>query len=192
MPTLQERDGDFSETRASDGRLITIYNPFDTHKTSDGRTLRRPFPNNIIPVALQSPIARKVMSYYPKPTSEGNPFTHTDNFFAQGVNKSRGNQMDVKIDHSFSEKSRFNSRYSVNWGNSTPANLWGNEADRFTDGDSRSRTQNFVFDFTRTQGPTTIITMRMDSCGSPPIVIPRVWDSTRPPWASPRNFSPPA
>src|SRR2546427_5507029 len=33
-------------------------------------------------------------------------------------------------------------------------------ADPFSNGDSHSRTQNFVIDYTRTQSPTTLITLR--------------------------------
>src|SRR5258708_5809010 len=52
VPTLNERTGDFTDTRASNGRLITIYNPFDTYKASDGRTLRKPFDNNNVPKSM--------------------------------------------------------------------------------------------------------------------------------------------
>jgi hypothetical protein len=68
--------------------------------------------------------------------------------------------MDYKIDHSISDKQRIMSRYSLNFGNSTPAVLWGSIADPFSNGDSSSRTQNFVFDFTRSHTPTTLITVR--------------------------------
>ena len=68
--------------------------------------------------------------------------------------------MDVKLDHNISEKQRFTSRYSLNWGSSIPPLLLGNLADNSTNGDSSSRTQNFVFDFTRMQSPTTIFEFR--------------------------------
>ncbi len=160
LPTLKERQGDFSDTRAADGTLITIYNPFDTYKAADGRTLRNPFPGNIVPASMQHKIAQNALSYYPKPTSEGNAFTHTDNFFGQGVAQSESNQMDAKLDHNLNEKMRFSSRYSLNFGNDTPPNFFGNLADPYSNGDSRSRTQQFVFDFTRIQSPSTILNVR--------------------------------
>ena len=49
FPTLDQRNGDFSKTFFSDGRLITIYNPFDTFKDASGNLKRNPFPGNIIP-----------------------------------------------------------------------------------------------------------------------------------------------
>ena len=159
VPTLKERAGDFSDTRAANGQLITIYNPLDTYKTASGATLRQPFPGNVVPPAMQSKIAQKVLSYYPEPTSDGLPFTHVNNWFGQGVNQNESNQMDIKLDHNFSDKQRFTSRYSVNWGMSIPASFW-DIADNFSNGDSASRTQNFVFDFTRAHSPTTILTLR--------------------------------
>ena len=159
VPTAKERVGDFSDTRTSNGQLLSIYNPFDTYTTS-GKTLRHAFPGNRVPTAMLDPVALNVMKYYPAPTSDGLQYTHVNNLFAQGVNVSDSDQMDVKLDHNFSEKSRFTSRYSLNWGSSVPPLLLGNLADNSTNGDSSSRTQNFVFDFTRIQNPTTIFEFR--------------------------------
>ena len=160
IPTLKERIGDFSETRDSSGTLIQIFNPFDTYVAANGKTLRRPFTGNMVPLSLQHKIAQNALSFYPKPTSEGNAFTHTNNFFGQGVSQSQGNQLDAKIDHNINEKQRITSRYSLAYGNDTPPNYFGNLADPYSNGDSRSRTQNFVFDFTRIHSPTTIINLR--------------------------------
>lgn len=160
VPTLKEREGDFTDTRASNGQLITIYNPFDTYKTADGRTLRMPFAGNMVPRAMQSQIALNALASYPKPTSDGAPFTHINNFFGQGVNQNQGKQMDVKLDHNITDKQRFTSRYSVAWGTSVPAVLWGSLADPFSNGDTGTRTQNFVYDFTRVHSASTVITLR--------------------------------
>src|SRR5262245_49240307 len=158
VPTAQQLAGDFSDTRRSNGALYPIYNPFDLY-TSGNQTLRRPFPGNVIPASLHSRVAKNILAYYPKPTSEGAPFTHVNNFFAQGVRQASGNKIDAKIDHNLGEKQRFSSRYSVNWTSSNPPNLIGNIADRSNQG--RNRNQNFVFDSTRTQSPTTVITTRL-------------------------------
>jgi len=160
VPSLLERAGDFSDTRASNGRQITIFDPFNTYRAADGRTLRTAFPGNIVPRARFNPIAVKALATFPNPTTEGNPFTRTNNYFAQGANAGRGNQMDAKIDHNMGDKQRIMSRYSLGFGSSVPAVLWGSIADPFSNGNSSSRTQNFVFDFTRTHSPTTLITLR--------------------------------
>jgi hypothetical protein len=174
VPTLRERQGDFSDTRAANGQLITIYNPLNTYRNASGATLRMPFPDNVVPASMQSKIAQTILSYYLEPTSDGLPFTHVNNWFGQGVNASESNQMDIKIDHNFSERQRFTSRYSVNWGASTPATFWG-IADNFSNGNSNSRTQNFVFDYTRSQSPTSVITLRYGLLRQRADTVPKSW-----------------
>jgi len=123
---------------------------------------------------MQSKLSQTILSYYPQPTSDGLAFTHVNNWFGQGVNANEANQMDVKLDHNFSDKQRFTSRYSVNWGASTPAEYWG-LADNFSNGDSSSRTQNFVFDYTRSQNPTTVITLRYGLLRQRADTVPKSW-----------------
>ena len=158
VPTPQQLAGDFSDTRRSNGQLFPIYNPFDTYTATNGSILRRPFAGNIVPASLHSKVAKNILAFYPKPTSEGSAFTRVNNFFAQGVRQAKGHKLDAKIDHHLNEKQRLSSRYSVSWGNNTPPNLIGNIADRSTQG--RNRNQNFVADYTRTHSPTTVITTR--------------------------------
>src|SRR5262245_17472870 len=174
VPTLMERVGNFSDTRASNGQLITISNPLDTYRTASGATLRNPFPGNIVPLSMQSKIAQTILKYYPEPTSEGLAFTHVNNWFGQGVNANESNQMDIKLDHNFSDKQRFTSRYSMNCGATTPAEYWG-LADNFSNGNSDSRTQNFVFDFTRSHNPTTVITLRYGLLRQRADTVPKSW-----------------
>jgi hypothetical protein len=104
------------------------------------------------------PIARKLASYYPQPISSGNPFTHVNNWFAQGTNHSGSNQLAFKIDDNISDKQRFSARYTLNWGDNQPFNALGNEANGSLP--DTSRTQNGVLDYTRTQNPATVINVR--------------------------------
>lgn len=161
FPTQLERNGDFSDTRAASGLLMPIYNPFDTSKSADGKTtLRAPFAGNVIPVSLQSPAARKAVAFYPLPNQPGTLYTRQNNFVKQGTNLGWGNQISGKIDHNIDDKQRISSRYTVDWGADTYANVWGNKADNFIYGNDGARTQNFVTDYTRTQSATTVITVR--------------------------------
>lgn len=160
VPTDAERRGDFSNYRNPQGQLITIYNPFDTFTDATGAIKRRPFPGNIVPLSMQHPISRRVIEYYPAPNTQGVQFTNQNNWFGQGVNSSKNNQTDQKIDWNISEKNRINGRYSAAWGKSSPANLFGNAANPFNTGPGKGRTHNAVTDFTRMQNPTTIFTFR--------------------------------
>jgi hypothetical protein len=160
IPSPLEQAGDFSQTKDAQGRAITIFNPFST-TASGGRTLRNPFPGNVIPASMLDPIARKVIGYYPKATSDGRQFTHANNFFAQGTNANTNTFLDAKIDHNISSKQRLSSRYSFDLIHVNNADLWGNQANSFINGKTnQDRIQNFVLDFTRSQSPTTVITLR--------------------------------
>ena len=57
VPTLRERNGDFSETRDAQGQPIQIVDPLTG----------RPFSGNVIPASQLSPQARSLMNYYPLP-----------------------------------------------------------------------------------------------------------------------------
>ena len=61
MPTLLERQGDFSRSRDVHGRPITISDP----------ATRLPFANNIIPRDRISPQAAALLGYYPAPNLDG-------------------------------------------------------------------------------------------------------------------------
>ncbi len=160
VPTVEERTGDFSNYRNAQGQLITIYNPFATVTDAAGTITRQPFAGNIVPASMQHPISRRVVDFYPTPNTQGAAFTNQNNWFGQGVNVSKGNQTDQKLDWNMNEKNRLNGRYSAQWSKGSPANLFGNAANPFNTGPGVTRTHNVVTDFTRMQNPTTIYTFR--------------------------------
>lgn len=160
MPTALERSGDFSETRDSRGRLFTLYNPYETYKAANGSVLRRPFPNNKIPASLQNPIALKVIQFYPQPTSDGRPFTHANNYFAQGTAGGDNYQGTAKIDHTISDKQRVYGRFAQNASRGVVFTPWGPPAEPFSTGVFNSDTRNFSFDYTRAHSANTIFSLR--------------------------------
>ena len=164
FPTMDQRNGDFTKTLFSDGRLITIYNPFDTFRDASGTTKRNPFPGNLIPKSIMDPVALKAMQYYPVPNQDPNPVTHISNWFQQDIGQSTTKpQFDVKGDHSFTDKLRVTARYSVNHNASAPANLFGasnpslSAADPYN-GPSSTKTQSAVGNISYVQNPSTIWT----------------------------------
>jgi hypothetical protein len=164
FPTLDQRNGDFSKTLFSDGNLITIYNPYDTYKDASGITKRNPFPGNIIPKSMMSPVSLNALKYIPTPNQDPNPVTHVNNFFTQGIGESHTlPQFDVKGDHSFTDRLRFTGRYSVNWNEGSGVNLFGlnnpdaGAADPWS-GPSYTHTQASAATLTFAQNPTTVWT----------------------------------
>jgi hypothetical protein len=163
VPTLEQRRGDFSQTFFSDGRPITIYNPFDTYKDAQGITKRRPFPGNVIPLGLQDNVALKALQYYPKPNQDPNPITHINNWFMQGIGQSFAKQFDLKVDHSLNNRLRVTARYSHSRNHNAPPNLYGladpaiSSADPYN-GPSFTKTTSATSNLTFVQNATTVWT----------------------------------
>jgi len=162
FPTLLQREGNFSETRNTSGQLMTIFNPFDTFTNAQGNIERRPFPGNIIPKSMQDPVALKALAYFPKPNQPGAPFTETNNWYEEGINQGKSQQVNLKGDHNFTENSRFTGRYSYGRGRGNPPNLFKDLAPAYTfnDGPSLSTSTSIVADFTRIQSPTSLWSVR--------------------------------
>ena len=77
IPSLRQRNGDFSDWVDANGNLIPIYDPATTQVLPDGSITRQPFPGNIIPADRISPLAQEFLQFLPNPTREGalNNFT---------------------------------------------------------------------------------------------------------------------
>jgi hypothetical protein len=99
VPTAAMRNGDFSSVSQ------VIYNPF-TGSTKDG-TGRVAFAGNVIPQNMLSPIAQKVISYYPLPNTGA----------ANAVSRNFVRQEQVDVDrHNFDVK--------VNWNRTSSHQIW--------------------------------------------------------------------
>jgi outer membrane receptor protein involved in Fe transport len=95
VPAARELDGDFSQTY----HRRTIYNPFTT-RIENGRLVRDPFPNNVIPSNLISPAMQSFLkAYMIRPTLPG---SITDNFRQFRDQESNSNSFQVRVDHHFS------------------------------------------------------------------------------------------
>ncbi len=70
VPTAEQRNGDFSALLAQ-GSLYQIYDPLTRRAEAGGRFRSDPIVGNIIPASRISPIARKMLDYYPLPNVTG-------------------------------------------------------------------------------------------------------------------------
>ncbi|HYG11929.1 MAG TPA: TonB-dependent receptor, partial [Pyrinomonadaceae bacterium] len=93
VPTLAERNGDFSQSL-----FARPFNPFT----------QQPFTGGVIPVEFQNPIGRAIANLYPLP-NRNVPFA---NFVSSPTSTDRNDHFDVRLDHRFSDKSAFTARYS--------------------------------------------------------------------------------
>jgi hypothetical protein len=105
VPTLAERNGDFSQTVDGNGNPITVINP-DT---------RQPYPGNIIPAndinRLRFPSGQAILNLYPLPNVSGrNDFNYTSS-----VSTKYPRREDIlRVDWNISERTRLSGRYTNN------------------------------------------------------------------------------
>jgi len=105
VPTAAMRTGDFSSLLAL-GSRYQIYDPYSIQPSGNGRTSRQPLPNNIIPSSRIDPTALKIAALWDAPNQPGT--VDGVNNYTKGKNAqdTYWNHI-VRLDHNFSEKSRF-------------------------------------------------------------------------------------
>lgn len=158
VPTEAQRRGDFSAL-LSEG--VVIYNPFTGVRQPDGRIVRQPFPGNVIPPELISPVARAYLDLYPLPNQPGD---------AQGRNNYLGpngrgddfNALAVRLDHKLSARHRFFVRYTWNNRRENRGNWTGVVNGVRPTGNFLFRVNNaFTYDHVYTHSPTTLLNVRL-------------------------------
>src|SRR5579884_2667622 len=113
VPTAAFKTGDFSSVST------VIYNPFTGNPDGTGR---QPFPGNMIPANLLSPIALKLQSYYPSPNN-GSGFTN--NYAVSGGPTLDRNNFDAKINFHQSDKEEIWGKYGRMWATSGGQGVFG-------------------------------------------------------------------
>jgi hypothetical protein len=93
VPTLAERNGDFSQSL-----FARPFNPFT----------QQPFTGGVIPVQFQNPIGRAIANLYPLP----NRNVAFANFVSSPVSRDRNDVFDVRLDSWLSKAAHFTARYS--------------------------------------------------------------------------------
>jgi hypothetical protein len=112
LPSPLQRTGDFSKTYASNGSLITIYDPSTLVTLPGGAYQRSPFPNNIIPASTINPLAAAVVKSYPQPNQPGNAVTGANNYVYTPAQTVTINKYDIRSDANLTEKTRMFARFS--------------------------------------------------------------------------------
>lgn len=148
------RAGDFSRllNPSSDPNLagrppVQLYNPYDLGP--DGA--RRPFPNNRIPVSLESPVAKALYAdtaMYPLPTTNVLRFNQLN----AASSKLNNNQGDVKVDWKISSKDDFGVRYSMGTQENPGFNTFPLYFNSFNDSPFKAG----VLNWTRTFSPSIV------------------------------------
>src|SRR5574340_1506967 len=114
LPTMAERQGDFSALLGADTGVINpcdgshifvgqIFDP-NTTKIVNGTPCRTAFANNQIPTSRFSAVDQKVLTYLPT-LPAGAPLIN--NFIYNGNNKNLDTAMTVRVDHNLGTKDKF-------------------------------------------------------------------------------------
>jgi hypothetical protein len=163
VPTLAQRQGDFSQTFAQNGQLIRIFDPFTTRPNPSGTGfIRDQFPGNVIPQGRMDPVALQVLRYYPMPNQAGNPVTGAQNYFATGKASLDVNNLDGRVDHQLSDNQKMFVRYSYRTTESAPATFFPEDI-AIAEGrvNEQNRAHNAVIDYNRTMSNTTVLSARL-------------------------------
>jgi hypothetical protein len=104
VPTEAMRRGDFSELLAL-GPEYQIYDPYSATLTPDGRIVRQPLPNNIIPEHHINPVARQTASLWELPNQAGT--ADGENNWQRGKNAQDSYyNHTLRLDHVISDRQR--------------------------------------------------------------------------------------
>jgi hypothetical protein len=126
LPTTPMLQGDFSQLLNSQGQLVAIYDPSSTKQQQDGTYVRTPFPGNRIPAGQISPIAAKLITYYPQPNGPGVGPANLRNYSVLEPQTMTYTAVLGKMDFRVSQKSNISFRYGQTPWISSPAFVWGN------------------------------------------------------------------
>ncbi len=113
VPTLEQRNGDFSKTLQANGQPITIYDPLTT--TCTGNTcMRTAFANNLIPANRIDPVAKKLLDYIPLPNQAGNTQGFFNYFSSPNARTDEYDQFATRLDHNLSDRHKLSGRWLRN------------------------------------------------------------------------------
>ncbi len=137
------------------------YNRLDLYQSPGNPNLEgtsfqpAPTPGNLI-----DPVAAKIMTFFPQPNLHvgQSDYSRFYNWFGAGSSRGRGDQFDIKIDHSFNENNRISAKFSRGVSKSTPAQPFGNAMDPVGNHGS-SHTHMFAINYTRTFSANTLLNL---------------------------------
>jgi hypothetical protein len=120
VPTLLNRQGDFSDLRSTAGKLIPIYDP----ATGSTAATRQPFAGNVIPTQRFDPVALAAMNYFPLPNRAGTA-TNANNYVGGSRNVLNRDIVVGRLDHQFRATDLVSARYYINDANTNNSGTYG-------------------------------------------------------------------
>ncbi|MBL8229587.1 MAG: TonB-dependent receptor [Bryobacterales bacterium] len=154
VPTVAQRQGDFSGTLSNTGAVLPIFDPATT-VNQGGRFVRTQFPGNRIPASRLDPVALRLMPFYPLPNRAPDSIAGANNFRANFVNILTRNNFTAKIDHNIGSKDRITGRYLFNSDDTDLTSVFPNRSSETNNVNIRH--QNYFYgSWTRTISPNLV------------------------------------
>src|SRR5262245_43946052 len=159
LPTAEQLQGDFSNLKDNQGRVIRIYDPA-TVRLANGVYVRDQFPGNRIPANRINPVAAKVAAFYPRPNRPGG----ADGQQNYAVFNPARNSYDAwlgKMDFRLGDRHILAVRYGQTpWENFARV-LWGNNAaEPSGEAPSTRVSRNWGWEWTYTISPALVFNLR--------------------------------
>lgn len=131
IPTMAQREGNYSDVVDSAGNVLPIYDPATTRpnpaydpsqpvSVTNLQYLRDPFPGNVIPTSRLNPVALSTFALYPHPNTDIGPFFQ-NNYYVSSPETNTANGMIGKVDHSLGERHKVNAELAFSNGLFEPA-----------------------------------------------------------------------
>ncbi len=159
VPTALEKAGNFSQSRAANGNLVSIYDP-KTIRTVGNGFQRDPFPGAIVPTDRMAKTGKNLAGFYALPNRAGETASLINNYVWAPVSYVNSNQLTFRIDHRFNERHSMFGRYTHNSGDTGAGGPFKNIADN-VNGVTVNRVHNVVVNHTATLSPTRILNLRI-------------------------------
>jgi hypothetical protein len=162
VPSVLERQGDFSQTMAANGQVKSIYDPFTTRPdpARPGNFLRDPFPGNRIPQDRLDAVALTAEKYYPLPNTAGLPFSHQNNFVSLASVPQFEDRVDFKIDHNFTQNTLMFGRYEIHGQSVRQSECLWYAGRSCQSGPDAPAAAEFGLDYTQTLNSSTVLNVR--------------------------------
>ena len=109
VPTVLNREGNFSGLRSTAGAPIAIYDPSTGSTAAD----RQPFAGNLIPRSRFDPVATAALAYFPLPNRTGT-LTNANNYIGSSRNVLNRDIVVGRLDHQFRQSDLVTARYYIN------------------------------------------------------------------------------
>jgi hypothetical protein len=105
VPTVKQRNGDFSELLAL-GSNYQLYDPYTRTPAANGRISSLPLAGNIVPASRRSSIGMGLLQYWPLPNQVGNPDGSNNWYCNQSGQSNQYWGLTLRVDHNFNDHLR--------------------------------------------------------------------------------------